>query len=283
MIPSSPSRTPVPIANGIVDFPYKWDDITSKLNLTSNKDVPNFILGPIFLSHWTKLRDQLPLVPNTPINIIALDDKAAMVDFCNTIYTAMDCMATSEYDRPTSTDRTTWQPTEHIECLVYQCARDLAQPDRAFHAAFERQKQKNEAGRKDALTRIRGLAMLVLNLVINYTLMPPSNVIRKIEAVRPAKDPNCSPIPEVRRKWQLENMELGDLRKTVLDRQRKGVDEKQWLVDILMKDVKGGGGQEESEGVEVKREGDARVGGIKRKMEEDDEKEKKARLGSVVL
>jgi hypothetical protein len=32
--------------------------------------------------------------------------------------------------------------------------------------------------------------MLVFNLMVNYTQMPPSNIIRKMEAKRPAKDPN---------------------------------------------------------------------------------------------
>ncbi|KAL1650172.1 hypothetical protein SLS61_006095 [Didymella pomorum] len=70
------------------------------------------------------------------------------------------------------------------------CARDLVVPGRAFHAVFERPKLKNEAGRRDALSRISGLAMLVFNLMVNYTQMPPSNIIRKMEAKRPAKDPN---------------------------------------------------------------------------------------------
>lgn len=283
MAPPSPSPTPAPSANGSTGFPYKWDEVTSKLALASNKDIPTFILGPVFLAHWIELRDQLPLIPNTPIDIIGADDKAAMVDLCNTIYTAMDCMATSKYDRPTSADRASWTSAEHLECLVYQCARDLAQAGYPFHAAFERHKLKNEAGRKDAFARIRGLAMLVFNLTVNYTLMPPSNVIRRIELAKPAKDPNRSPIPGVRRKWQLEHMDLGDLRKTVLDQQRKGGNEKEWLICILMKDVKDGTGKEESEELEVKKEDGAMVGGLKRKKEEDYEKDKKARLGSIVL
>ena len=235
MAPPSPSSTPVPAAVGTGDFPYKWDEIATKLGLDSNGKTPDFILAPIFLHHWAKLRDQMPLRPGTIAEIIPAEDKIAIVDFTTTIYTATDCMATTRYDRPTSADRTNWTTIEHIECLVYQCARDLAAPDSAFHIVFERQKLKNEAGRMDALSRICGLDMLVHNLVVNYTQMPPSNVIRKIEAKRPAKDPSLSPLPEVRRKRQLENIDLGDLRKTVLDRQRKGEDEKQWLIDILMK------------------------------------------------
>ncbi|KAF3049982.1 hypothetical protein E8E11_006938 [Didymella keratinophila] len=270
MAPPSISPTPVPAAVGTGDFPYKWDEIATKLGLESNGKIPDFILAPIFLHHWAKLRDQMPLRPGTSAEVIPAEDRAAISEFTTTIYTAMDCMATSKYDRPTSADRATWTTVEHIECLVYQCARDLAAAGRPFHIVFERQKLKNEAGRRDALSRIRGLAMLVCNLMVNYSQMSPSNVIRKIEAKRPAKDPSLSPLPEVRRKWQLENMELGDLRKTMLDRQRKGGDEKQWLIDILMKELQEGRAKEESEGVEVKKEESARVGGIKRKKDEDE-------------
>lgn len=270
MAPPSPSPTPVPTAVGTSEFPYKWEEVTSKLGLVSNKDISDFILAPVFLRHWAKLRDQMPLAPGTPVDVIPADDRAAMVEFTTTIYIAMDCMATSKYDRPTPADRANWKPNEYIECLVYQCARDLAAPDRAFQAAFERQKLKNEAGRKDALSRIRGLAMLVFNLMVNYTQMPPSNVIRKIEERKPAKDPSLSAIPEVRRKWQLEHMDLEDLRKTVLDRQRKGVDEKQWLIDILMKDAEDGGAKTEMDKIGVKKEDGARVGGVKRKKDEDE-------------
>ncbi|KAJ4341701.1 hypothetical protein N0V87_001716 [Didymella glomerata] len=269
MAPRSPSPTPVPAAVGTGDFPYKWDEIATKLGLESNGEIADFILAPIFLHHWTKLRDQMPLRPGTSAEIIPAEDRTAISEFTTSIYMAMDCMATSKYDRPTSGDRINWTTIEHSECLVYQCTRDLAVAGRSFHIEFERQKLKNEAGRKDALCRIRGLAMLVFNLIVNYTQMSPSNVIRKIEAKRPAKDPSLSPLPEVRRKWQLENMELDDLRKTVLDRQRKGEDEKQWLIDILMKELKDGGVNGD-DGVEVKREGSIRVGGVKRKKEGDE-------------
>lgn len=164
----------------------------------------------------------MPLAPNTPIETITADDRTAMTDFTTTIYAAMDGMCTSPYDRPAPHDRTSWTATDQIACLVYQSARDLAQPAQPFHATFERPRLRNEAGRREALARIRGLAMLVRNLIVNYTLMPLSNVVRRIEAVRPARDPGRSPVPEVRRKWRLEHMELGDLRKTVLDRQRRG-------------------------------------------------------------
>lgn len=65
-------------------------------------------------------------------------------------------------------------------------------------------------------------------------------------------------------------MDLGDLRKTVLDRQRKSGDEKQWLIDILTKELQEGGTKEESEGVGVKREKSAKVAGLKRKKEGDE-------------
>lgn len=269
MPPPSPSPIPVPAAVATGDFPYKWDEIARKLGLDSKEKISDFILAPIFFQHWVKLRDQMPLRPGTSVEIIPAEGRAAIVEFTITIYTAMDCMATSKYDRPTPADHVNWTTIEYIECLVYQCARDLAAAGRPLHVVFERQKLKNEAGRKDALSRIRGLAMLVCNLIVNYTRKQPSMVIRKIEAKRPAKDPSLSPLPEVRRKWQLENMDLGDLRKTVLDRQRKGEDEKQWLIDILMRDAQDPGVKDD-DGIEVKSEGGVRVTGLKRKKDEDE-------------
>lgn len=168
-------------------------------------------------------------------------------------------------------------PLEHVECLVYRAARDFAQPEHAFHSVFERPKLKNEPGRKDALARIGGLAMLTYNLIANYTLMLPSGVIRKIEAAKPARQPRLSPLPEVRRRWELEHMDVGDLRKTVLDRYRKGRDEKVWLIEMLMEDVKDDEGValgvKEDENVIVEVEEGARVAGVKRKFEEGEDSE----------
>ena len=157
-----------------------------KLALDSNKDIPTFILAPIFLSHWTKLCDQMSPMPGTPVDILPADDKVAMTDF---------------------TQRSTqlWTARRHPDTPAFEC-----------------QKPKNEAGRKDALFRTHGLAMLVYNLITNYTTMPPSTVTRNIGAVKLANAPTkVRLIPEIRRKWQLGHVDLGDLRKTVLDRQRK--------------------------------------------------------------
>lgn len=275
MAPPTPSPTPNSTAGGSNALQYKWDEITSKIGLTSAKDLSGFILTPTFLEHWTTLRDHMPLAPGTSINITSLDDKAGLTAFTIAVYTAMDSMATSKYDRPTSADQITWTPTEHLECLVYRAARDFAQPEFLFHSAFERPKLKNEPGRKDALSRIRGLAMLAYNLIASYTLMPPSPAIRKIEAVKPASQPRLSPLPGVRRRWELDHMNMGDLRKTVLDRHRKGRDEREWLIKILMEDVKDDEGAvsavEEDEDVKVEVEAEARVGGVKRKIGEVEE------------
>jgi hypothetical protein len=106
MVPPSSSPTPVPAAVGTGEFPYKWEEIAAKLGLESNRDIPNSMLHPILLGHWANLRDRMPLTPGTTANIIPADDKSALADFTNTLYTAMDCTATSKYERPTSTDRT---------------------------------------------------------------------------------------------------------------------------------------------------------------------------------
>jgi hypothetical protein len=266
MAPPTPSPTPNSTAGSSNALPHKWDEISSKLGLTSAKDLSSFILNLTFLEHWTTLRDYMPLTPGTPVNITSLDDKACLTAFTLAIYTAMDSMAASVYDRPTPTEQKSWTPTEYVECLVYRAARDFAQPEYLFQSAFERPKLKNEPGRKDALSRIRGLAMLADNLIVNYILMPPSKVIREIEAVKPARQPKLSPLPEVRRGWELEHMDVGDLRRTVLDLHRKGREEKEWLIRILMDDVKGDEGvededEDEDEDVKVEVEEGARVGG----------------------
>ena len=94
--------------------------------------------------------------------------------------------------------------------------------------------------------------MLAYNLIANCTLIPPSKVIHEIEAVKPAGQPRLSPLPEVRRRWQLEHMDVGDLRKTVLDRHRKGREEKEWLIRILISEVKDNEGVEDEAGKSTK-------------------------------
>jgi hypothetical protein len=208
---SSPKpRKPSTPAASSIDFPYKWDDISSKLLLTSPKEIPKFILTPSFLNAWTDYRDMLPLKPGVAIPIMAPKDKEAMTALVENIYTMMDSMCTSPYDRPYLTDRTTWDAGDYMKSLIYQSARDLASPGNTFHSSFLRPALKNEAGRKEAFHRLRGLIMLVCNLVVNYTLMPP--------------------IPDVRIKWQLAHMGVDELRKKVLDGERGEREEKKWLI-----------------------------------------------------
>ncbi|KAH7085315.1 hypothetical protein BKA63DRAFT_14917 [Paraphoma chrysanthemicola] len=231
--PSTPSKQSPP--SPPMDFPYKWEDISSKLLLASPKELPKLILAPAFLSPWTTYRDALPLRPGVPVpSIIAPKDKEAMTELINSIYTAMDAMHASKFDRPDS-DRSGWSQADSLSCVIYQSARSFAAPTQIFHTSFERKNLKNEAGRREANTRIRGLIMLACNLVVNYTLMSPSNVVRRIEAICPALRPEFSPIVETRRKWELENLGLEDLRRAVLDGERKGgVEEREWLIGILL-------------------------------------------------
>jgi len=135
-----PTTTPPTIP---IDFPYKWDDISSKLLLTNPKEIPKFILSPSFLCAWTDYRDLLPLQPSVSIPIIAPKDKDAMTEFVTNIYNMMDGMATCRYDRPTLNDRKGWSSGDFMECLVYQCARDLARPGHTFYSSFERKNLKN--------------------------------------------------------------------------------------------------------------------------------------------
>ncbi|KAF1843700.1 uncharacterized protein K460DRAFT_149781 [Cucurbitaria berberidis CBS 394.84] len=213
------------------DWPYKLADITSKLGLPSEREISTFILEPAFLDPWVSFRDQLPLTPGVTV---PPKDKDAMTALTIKIYDMMDCMATSQYDRPTYTDHQAWNSANFIECLIYQSARNLARQGQHFYTSFQRPKLKNEAGRKVAFNQLHGLAMLVFKLIVGYTSKPPSSVIRRIEAACPAKDPSRSPLPEIRVKWQLDQTPVDELRKKVLDSERRGQEEKQWLVNILM-------------------------------------------------
>ena len=141
--PKPPPPTTAPATTIPIDFPYKWDDISSKLLLTNPKEIPKFILSPSFLSAWTDYRDLLPLQPSVSIPIIAPKDKDAMTEFVTNIYNMMDGMATCRYDRPTLNDRKGWSSGDFTECLVYQCARDLARLGHTFHSSFERKNLKN--------------------------------------------------------------------------------------------------------------------------------------------
>lgn len=56
----------------------------------------------------------------------------------------------------------------------------------------------------------------------------------------------------------------------MLDRQRKGGEEKEWLVNIAMKDLKDGGAKDVTDEMEMKKEGGVKVAGVKRRKEEDE-------------
>ncbi|KAL1800297.1 hypothetical protein ACET3X_000639 [Alternaria dauci] len=220
--------------SGGVDFPYSWETTFPELGLVSIRELPKLILCADFLEPWAMFRDQMPLRPGTAVPIIAPKDKEAMKESVVKIYDLMDSMSYCRYDQPNRDERESWGVKEWLECLIYKSARNLARDGHTFAVLFQRVNLKNEPGRREAFRRICGLIMLMSNLCVNYTLMAPSNVIKKMEAARPAKDPNPSPIPEVRVKWQLSNVTVDELRKKVLDCERKGKEEKEWLISILM-------------------------------------------------
>lgn len=86
-------------------------------------------------------------------------------------------------------------------------------------------------GRRTASQRISGLTRLAGLLVECYVRGDPSDVIRKIEELHPAKNPERSPIPEIRMRYQLEKMGLDELRKMAMENVG---DEKQWLINRIM-------------------------------------------------
>jgi hypothetical protein len=90
-----------------------------------------------------------------------------MNDLVTRIYEMMDAMHTSAYDRPSSSDRKDWSPAQYVECLIYQSARNLSRDNHAFAIPFQRANLKNEAGRREAFHRLRGLVMLKSNLCLN--------------------------------------------------------------------------------------------------------------------
>lgn len=82
---------------------------------------------------------------------------------------------------------------------------------------------------------IEALIKLSLNLTTTYTLLPPSSYLIEMERIRPATNPERSPIPQIRRRWALDHMDIGDLRKLVWNGE-KGVaeEEKEWLINHVM-------------------------------------------------
>lgn len=191
------------------------------------------ILSSSFLEPWIAFRDLPPLKPDVPVALQPIG-KESMNDLSSKIYNMMDSMLTSLCDRPTASTRSSWTTQEYFECLVYQAARNLACEGQPFASTFDRKNLKNESGRSKAIHRIRGLIMLVANVTINYTSMTLSNAIWRIEEIRPAKNPDLSPIPEIRVKYQLDNMDMNDLREKALDSERHEKNEKEWLIGLII-------------------------------------------------
>jgi len=212
---------------------HKWEEVITKLSLTENKDVPRLVISPSFLEPWIAFRDLLPLRPNASVDFLPRD-KDTTNELSVKIYGMMDVMSTSAYDRPTKFTQRTWTAQEYFECLIYQASRNLAFDGQLFASTFERKSLKNECGRNKALHRIRGLIMLSVNLTVNYTSMKPWKSVRIIEETRPTKNPEWSPIDEVRVKYQLDQMNMNDLRKKALETERQGKNEKEWLIKMIM-------------------------------------------------
>lgn len=80
MAPPSPSPTPVPAAVVTGDFPHKCYEIAIKLGLDSKEKISYFILAPVSFQHWLKLLDQMPLGPDTTLEIVPAEDRAAVVE-----------------------------------------------------------------------------------------------------------------------------------------------------------------------------------------------------------
>ncbi|KAF2470433.1 uncharacterized protein BDR25DRAFT_355537 [Lindgomyces ingoldianus] len=224
------------------DLPYSWTSIPPLLNFRTIPQIRDLILSPAFLDSWVYFRNESGLGPNANTKAKPRPMSKEFIDkLAEQTYQAMDSMAFCQFDRPSNV-RTIdggarpWTWMTYLQCCVYQICRNLACPGQPFSSAFERKCLAVQSGRSLALNRIRGIVMILCNLIYRYTTLPPSNVIRKIEELHPVADQARSPIPEIRRKHVLARMGVEELRKAVLGQQwkGKGMSEKEWLVSKLV-------------------------------------------------
>lgn len=186
-------------------FSYTWEEVATKLSLAFTKGIPNFVVGADFLKPWFQFRALMPLRLGIAV------PRNSMTELIKRIYDRMESIAFCIYDLPSPEDAKTWSPPQWFERLVYQNTRNLARQGRVFTTPFCR-----------------------INFCANYALMAPSNIVKRIEAAKPAKNPELSLLPEGRVKWQLDHMGVDELQKKVLESERKGKGEKKWLISILM-------------------------------------------------
>lgn len=150
------------------------------------------------------------------------------------IYDMIDSVSTSPYDRPTRAIRSSWTAQEHFSCFVYQASKNLAAISQPLAPIFHRQSLKTKTGQKKAIQRIRGIILIGTTLVNFYVQSLSDDKVELIESLRPVKNPEWSPIAEVRARYQPNKLVLAELRKWALD-SSKEKNEKSWLINNILR------------------------------------------------
>jgi hypothetical protein len=262
------------------DVPHKWPAICSlSSSLSSNAKIVDLVLSKPFLDRWVTFRDAIPLSPGMNLNF-PLNQKEWITEFATKIFDLMDSPAYCSFDNPSPSDRALWKTNEHFQCLIYQSARRLARPVRAFFSTFDRKnfRADYEKAEANAIKTLKGLVMVAHNLVFTYIYLEPTIVVQRIEALRPTPDPAKSPIPKVRVEHALRNVDVAKLSETIL--QPQGDDQKKWFTELiagnpeLMRRILGGPGAEARARARVKREreGEEDAGRKAKRKKEEDEK-----------
>lgn len=187
-----------------------------------HRSISSIILSPDFVRHWARLRNELPLEPNNSHMKLSDDDAEGT---STKIYSMMTSVWEAKYDSATTEDCWLWRPYEHFENLVYHIAHSLARPDGMFHEAFMAAVAWPIELNHKALNCIVGIAMICSNLIREYVGMDPHTLISDLERAKPTSNSQLSPLPEIRKRWELQQIDVGDLRLKVIEEVKKHTEE----------------------------------------------------------
>lgn len=201
----SPTINSVVVSGTRQIVPFRVKLIRDSLSPIADNEIKCKLISASFLDSFLIYRDTLPLTPGvTPPNLP--NDTATVNAFAKRIYEMMDAMHICTYDRTSSRAMDPFTAEQHLECLIYQACRDLASPEALFGDFFKREYLRKKIHREHAMNKIKGFIMVVCNLILRYTVLPPTEFVRGIEKLRPSKNPELSPIPEVRAKAMFDSM-----------------------------------------------------------------------------
>lgn len=190
------------------------------------------IFSRSFLDPWIDFRDTLPLNLKSGTTILRQATNPKFVDFvANQTFDDMESMAACQWDRPS--ERSQWTLLQNFLFAVYCITRNLARCGEQLGKDFSRDALKEELGRSRAKVRIRGVMLLLLFLMHDYTSVEPSLLIIDIDQKYPPKNPRHSPATLVKRKELLEEKgieELGEIVPKMIK-----MDQKSWLIKRIMR------------------------------------------------